>query len=149
MTFSTAARTTLRLNQAEIDKMLRSPSGMVARDLVVRATRVQLAAQQQIRLGHVHAGPTNFRKGVGNLRTSVRKRLVPSSGRGGPSVIVGSDDPIAMIYHQGSKPHVIKPRRARVLVFWTGTGKVITHRVNHPGTQPNRYLTDNLKYAVI
>lgn len=149
MTFQTSARGYVRLNQAEMNRFLRAANGPVVRDLVIRATRVQLAAQQQVRLGHVHAGGTNFGKGVGNLRSSIRKRIIPAAGGGSPSVVVGSDDPIAMIYHQGAKPHVIKPRRARVLVFWTGSGRVITNRVNHPGTPPNRYLTDNLKYAII
>lgn len=149
MTFSMVARGHLVTNPAGLYEVLQSPNGMVTRDLVLRATRVQLAAQQQIRIGHVHGGPTNYQGGVGNLRNSIHKRIVPSGGKSGPSVIVGSNHPIALIYHEGAKPHVIVPRQAKVLVFWIGAKRVITRRVNHPGTQPNRYLTDNLHLAII
>lgn len=40
----------------------------------------------------------------------------------------------------GSKPHVIKPKRAKALAFmWKGR-KVYAKRVNHPGTNPNNFL---------
>jgi len=149
MTFSMVARGRFFPDPAGLYEVLQSPNGMVTRDLVLRATRVQLAAQQQIRVGHVHGGPTNYQGGVGNLRSSIHKRLVPGVGTTGPSILVGSDHPIALIYHEGAKPHVIVPRRAKVLVFWMGSRRVVTRRVNHPGTKPNRYLTDNLHLAII
>lgn len=149
MSLSLIARGRFLPDPAGLYEVLQSPNGMVTRDLVLRATRVQTAAQQQIRVGHIHGGATNYQGGVGNLRNSVHKRLVPSTGRGGPSVLVGSDHPIALIYHEGAKPHVIVPRKAKVLVFWIGSERVVTRRVNHPGTQPNRYLTDNLHLAII
>jgi hypothetical protein len=64
----------------------------------------------------------------------------------GPVVMVGSDAaPKALIHHEGSKPHIIMPRRATMLRFVGRTGQVVfARRVNHPGTKPNRYLADNL-----
>lgn len=150
MTFilnNTASRPHVVLPAAAVARALRGPSGMVMRDLIKRATRVQIAAQRQIPLGHVHAGPTQYQKGIGNLRNSLRKRIVAAGAS--PTVLVGSDVPYAIFVHEGTRPHVIRPRRARVLVFYVGNQKVVARSVNHPGTKPNRYLTDNLKYAII
>jgi hypothetical protein len=146
---NSAADSRVVLAAGEVARVLRGPNGMVMRDLIKRATRVQLAAQRQVNIGHVHAGPTRYSKGVGNLRYSIRKRIVPGGNGGNPSVLVGSDMPYAIFVHQGTRPHIIKPRTKKVLVFYIGNQKVVARKVNHPGTKPNRFLTDNLKYAII
>lgn len=56
----------------------------------------------------------------------------------------GSDNPIALIHHNGSRAHEIRPRRAKVLRFVQNGRVRYAHRVWHPGTRPNRYLTDNM-----
>lgn len=71
--------------------------------------------------------------------------------------IVGTDDPIYGYVDAGTKPHVIVPKRAKVLVFGPGaraktrprvigsTGgskggaPVVAHRVNHPGTEAREF----------
>jgi hypothetical protein len=41
----------------------------------------------------------------------------------------------------GSRPHVIVPKRARVLAFPGSGGKMVfASRVNHPGTNPNNFM---------
>lgn len=90
------------------------------------------------------AGPARSRP-PGTLRDSIVKRFHTTSD--GVVVQVGSEDPVALIHHEGTEPHVIEPRRPDgVLVFWSDrAGAVIAvRRVNHPGTQPNRFLTDAL-----
>ncbi len=44
----------------------------------------------------------------------------------------------------GTRPHVIRPRAARVLAFDVGGRRVFAHRVNHPGTKPKRVVRDTL-----
>lgn len=39
----------------------------------------------------------------------------------------------------GTKPHIIVPRRAKVLAFSVGGQMVFAKRVSHPGTKPNRF----------
>jgi hypothetical protein len=146
---NSAANPVVVLNAVEVSKILRGPTGMVMRDLIKRAERVQLAAQRQIPLGHIHAGPTQYSKGVGNLRYSLRKRIVPGGSSGSPTVLVGTDVPYAIFVHQGTRPHIIRPRTKKVLVFYIGSQKIVARTVHHPGTKPNRFLTDNLKYAII
>jgi len=120
------------------------PSGFIVRDLVRRGQRVQDAAQAQVRLGHVGGGPG----GRGNLKYSIVKRLVHDSGDL-PTMLVGSDNPIALLHHEGTRAHEIRPRTKRVLVFVPKGGGpwVYARRVRHPGTRPSRYLTDHLNLA--
>lgn len=55
----------------------------------------------------------------------------------------------AIIVHNGSKPHPITPRSPRQsLRFRVGGRMVHVSRVNHPGTQPDRFLTDWMKEIV-
>lgn len=61
----------------------------------------------------------------------------------------GSDDPISLIHHNGSRAHVIRPRRARALRFVQNGRVRYAQRVWHPGTKPNRYLTDNLPKVIL
>lgn len=131
-------------NQALAD-LERGPDGFVVRDLVRRGQRVQEAAQRQVRLGHVGGGPG----GRGNLRYSIVKRLARDGGDL-PTMLVGSENPIALLHHEGSRPHVIQARRARYLAFYPGPegGLVFRKRVNHPGFAGNPYLVSNLNLAV-
>lgn len=39
----------------------------------------------------------------------------------------------------GTRPHVIRPVRAKALRFFVGGRPVFARRVNHPGTKPNPY----------
>jgi hypothetical protein len=125
-----------------LDEMLRGPDGYYVRDLMRRMEILQAAAKRQIRLGHIHAGG-----GPGNLRDSIVKRMQSPKGTNGvPVGVVGSHHPIALIHHEGTRPHVILPRRASAL-RWPGDGPdgfLFAKIVHHPGTRPNRYLTDNL-----
>jgi hypothetical protein len=66
-------------------------------------------------------------------------------------MLIGSDSPIALLHHEGSRPHEIVPRRKKVLVFYADSGRgplVFTRRVRHPGTRPNPYLVSALPLAV-
>lgn len=63
-------------------------------------------------------------------------------------VRVGSDNKIARLHHEGSKPHYIFPKNATALRF-RYRGKIVyrTH-VYHPGTKPNRYLSDPMNKVI-
>ena len=131
---------------AALDEILRSPNGPVVRDMMRRGEKLQTLAKQQVRLGHVHGGG-----GYGNLRDSIVKRLMSPSGSDGmPVMVVGSSHPIAMIHHEGTRPHMIRPVAKRALRFpgATSSGWVFSKWARHPGTSPNRYLTDNIPAAM-
>jgi hypothetical protein len=128
-----------------LDQILRSPNGDAVRLMMRRADYLQRAAKAQIRLGHIHGG-----SGFGNLRDSITKHVMSSAGGGMPIVTVGSDHPIALIHHNGTRAHVIQPRYRKALRFpgHTKSGWQFAKIVHHPGTKPNRYLTDNLDAAM-
>ena len=136
-------------DNAALARLERSPEGMVVRDLLRRGNRVRDAARHQIPLGHVGVGGRAARGGRLNLRDTVHTRLAVGPGSL-PVARVGSEDPIALIHHEGTGPHTIEARRGRYLVFWwEKVGRTIyARRVHHPGSMPNRYLTDNLHLAL-
>jgi hypothetical protein len=136
------------INPQALQNLLTGPNGPVVRDLVRRGNRVKDRAQQLVGVyDPPPAGPVRKRR-PGTLRDSIVMRLV----RGGPwgvTAIVGSNDAIALWHHEGTVPHVIVPVRRRWLWFyWKRIGAtVFAKRVNHPGTKPNRYLTNALPAA--
>lgn len=138
----------LVLDPRKVAEVLRSPSGPVVRRLMQDGQLVKAAARRQV---GVYRPPDAYaaahRKRLpGTLRDSIVTRLIIHSGPLGVAVAVGSEDPIALLHHEGTRPHVIRARVKPQLVFyWARVGRVVAFRqVNHPGTQPNRYLTDSL-----
>jgi hypothetical protein len=120
--------------QPGFDDEFKSRNGMVGRDLSKRATRVQLAAKAQT-----------------GVRTGMLKRDITKNWVNGNDLViaVGSDRYYAKWHHDGTRPHVIRAKNAKALRFVNKRGNVVFARsVNHPGTKPNRYLTDNLGLAV-
>lgn len=118
--------------------------GDVVRFMVQQGELVKLEAQRLVGVYQPPpAGPTRARR-PGTLRDSIVKRFHTTGD--GVVVEVGSEDPIALIHHEGTEPHTITARNAPMLVFWSErAGAVISVRqVQHPGTQPNRFLTEAL-----
>lgn len=122
---------------------LRSETGPVVRGLLVLGNQVKGGARSQVGVHRPMPGERRVRP-PGTLRDSIVVRVV--HGGPNPAVRVGSDDPIAFIHHEGTPPHLIRARIKPLLVFfWEKVGQVVAFpKVNHPGTKPNRYLTDPL-----
>jgi hypothetical protein len=77
---------------------------------------------------------------TGQLKNSARKELQLRSD--GVVGVLRFDAPHAILHHEGTRPHLIVPRSAKVLRFPGRSGIVFARRVNHPGTKPNRFLYD-------
>lgn len=128
-------------------ELLRGPNGPVYRRLIEDGELVKNKAKQECPVHKPEAVLTfNTRENrrVGQLRDSIVKRVVVDSD-GGPAVLVGSEDPVALWVHEGTVPHPIRARNAPRLVFYwrkgfNGPGIYRFKQVNHPGTQPNRFL---------
>lgn len=58
---------------------------------------------------------------------------------------VGSDVEYAAMVNDGTRPHVIRPRRAQVLRFQAGGQVVFARVVNHPGTRARPFLDRALR----
>lgn len=120
-------------NKAGLDYVLKNPAGPVGRDLARRGARVAAGARAQVGVK------------TGALRASIHMRHMRDSR--GQYVRIGSNLHYARMHHDGTAPHLIKPNRKSMLKFQSKGQTIFTHLVNHPGTKPNRYLTDNLRFA--
>lgn len=61
------------------------------------------------------------------------------SGSGPEERVIATDDAIFAYQNDGTKPHPIMPRRARVLRFQAGGATVWARRVRHPGTKAQQW----------
>ena len=113
-----------------LDFLLNDPYGPVGRYLFARGRIVMAAAKNQVGVN------------TGRLKSSIhiRQERAPF----GQQIRIGSPLSYALMHHEGTRPHIITPNRAQVLRFSSGGRIIYTHAVKHPGTRPNRYLTDNL-----
>lgn len=139
---------TVAIDPAKLAAFMKSPNGPVYRRFAVAALAVKQGAKRQVGVHKINpADPIPRSRRPGTLRDSIVSRVVEYQGQ--PIWIVGSDDPIARFHHQGTEPHIIRARYKPFLVFfWAKAGRVVRFKqVNHPGTKPNHYLTDQLPIA--
>lgn len=122
------------LNRAAYVEMTKAPNGMVGRHLARCAAKLKLLAKAQVGVK------------TGALKGSINYRITRSSR--GLVALIGSDNKIALMHHQGTRPHIIVPKRAQTLRFYSRGRIVYAQIVHHPGTRPNRYLTDNLRKVI-
>jgi hypothetical protein len=84
-------------------------------------------------------------KDTGKLAKSIRWEYERTAS--GQARRIFADNEIAMIHHEGTRPHVINPNDGKILTFSSKRGAtVFTDQVMHPGTAPNRFLSDQLPY---
>ena len=153
---------TLTLDAAAIEQLFDAPFGPVGNHMKRIGDRTRTVAQSL-------AGRRS-----GALRNSIRSIL--TLGPQGIEAHIGSALPYAAVHHEGSRPHIIRARRAASLhFFWERVGGLetfvpragtrggrtfLTRRggslalvigkgfVNHPGTSANRYLLDAATLAI-
>ncbi|UVG35128.1 hypothetical protein SEA_CECE_77 [Microbacterium phage Cece] len=126
-------RTTTRINNSGMSYTLFSHTGPVGRHLHGVGRRIVRAAQAQV--------------GKDTLQLMHSIRYDVDMARGRPTLTVSANDPIAYIHHEGTRPHAIQARNGQAMRF-SSTGRIVYARtVMHPGTPPNRYLSDNLYLA--
>lgn len=113
-----------------MDYTLKAAEGVTGRYLKKQAMKVRMAAQAQVGVRH---GALKLSINVSQERTST-----------GQVVKIGSSLPYALVHHEGTRPHMIRARNGGVLRF-AASGRIVYSRaVLHPGTRPNKYLSDNL-----
>lgn len=131
-----------RLNKTVTDTFARNRAVL----LVAKTADLILAEAKLI--APVRKPNENNRSG-GRLRSSLGSKLTVSTYR--VKARVGSRVRHAEVAHQGSPPHIIRPRRKQFLSFkWnkaagygiplTKRGKVQLKRVSHPGMHGTQYL---------
>ena len=135
----------IQLFPQQMTALLRGPNGPVYRKMIILAEAVRAESKRLVGVHHPQPAERRVRA-PGTLQRSIVKRPVEDT-KGDIGWAVGSADPIALIHHEGTQPHIIRPTRGKYLVFyWPRAGKVVyMTEVKHPGTKPNRYLTNALK----
>lgn len=113
-----------------LDFMLNNPQGDVGKYLRKRGRWIVAAAQRQVGVQ------------TGALRQSIHSRSLRDARS--QYLWVGSEQSHALMHHEGTRPHEIVPREAPVLRFTAGSRIIYTRHVMHPGTRPNKYLSDQL-----
>lgn len=114
--------------------VLREPTGVVGKYMYSVAQRVTVMAKAQVGVD------------TGALRSSITYtvKTVP----GGFLATITAHDNKALMHHQGTKAHIITPRKGQALRF-KHHGKIVYARiVRHPGTKPNNFLTDPMRRVV-
>lgn len=116
-------RLVVRIDPAAVAYMTRSPAGPTGRELLRRGKQVQFTARQLAPKG---------------MRDGITADVVPSPA--GTQVLVRSTHPATMFVIDGTRPHVIRPVRAKALRFSIGGREVFATIVHHPGTKPRDFL---------
>lgn len=109
----------------------------------------------------------DYKATVSTWNKKPKFETVIALGKTKAEFLVGTDDPIYRYVDEGTKPHIIRPRRAKVLRFSSGYtpktqpnvigssaggasgSEVFSAVVNHPGTEPRNFSkVINLKHKV-
>lgn len=127
-----------RANQGELNRMLHGRTGPVVLHVANKGREAEGHAR---RLVGVKSGA---------LRNTIGSRIVRSNPGYNVQVFAGGTaktDEYVMAHHDGAKPHVIRPRRKKVLKFQSGGQTVFARKVNHPGNRANPFLRRGAQMA--
>jgi hypothetical protein len=117
--------------QPDFDIFLKEPEGEVGKHLHRLGKSMQIAAKRKVGVR------------TGHLRDSIyleHKRMAQ-----GQKMEIGSRVSYALMHHTGTRAHVIRPTKAKMLVFKSQGRLIVTPIVHHPGTKANKYLSDTLQ----
>lgn len=119
----------------------RSPTGMTGRWTLEQGHKVAAHAR-------LLAPKPGQGRGYATGETALSIRVDgPTLGRSGPEVVVKSTTDHAVFVHEGTPPHIIKPRiKEQLVFFWRKAGRVVfKDSVRHPGTKANPFLVKALR----
>jgi hypothetical protein len=126
-------KTSWRRSEAQIRLQVTGPKGYAGK-LVKDTVRVTT------NYAKVHA-PVD----TGRLRSSIGGRI--TTRLDAVHGEVSTNVKYALLVHNGTKPHEIRPKAAKALRFKVGSRIVYARRVHHPGTKARPFLTDALRQA--
>ncbi len=106
-----------------------------------RAVQVFTRAETQMLTDLDHSVPVRS----GHLKRSRESRAAYGATRA--SISVAYPPEYARYTDEGTRPHMIVPRRARVLRFVKNGRVIFTMRVFHPGTKGTRWWTQRTRAA--
>ncbi|WP_043599600.1 HK97 gp10 family phage protein [Nocardia otitidiscaviarum] len=120
-------RMVFRIDEQALAAQLTGPQGILLRVVARMSRRIQSSASQR--------APVD----TGNLRRMIREDPITVSGThvyGG----VTSHAKYSRFVHDGTSPHIIRPRHKKALRFTMEGRPVIVRQVRHPGTRARPFL---------
>ena len=124
--------TSFQLDRSRVERMLRLPGGLVYRNMERRVRRVEAEAK---------------RRAPGGMGDTIRAQIQRGPG-GDFRGVINVRHPAALYVVHGTRPHIIRPVRAKALRFTVGGQVVYARVVHHPGTKPNDFLRQALRAAL-
>jgi hypothetical protein len=95
--------------------------------------------------GKATARAKGLKRRTGRYEDSFRAKFRPGRGDVLGLLTLENEQEHSTFIEAGTRPHVILPRRARVLVFQVAGRTVFARRVNHPGTKARWVVRDALR----
>lgn len=126
------AKGTFAVDAAGLQRQLTGPQSEMVR--VLRDTARQTVNAAKLR------SPVD----TGGLRTAHRAEEIRVQGLKATTAVVADKDYAAAV-HDGSRPHIIRPRNKKALAFKKGGKTVFATKVNHPGAPPRPWLLNAAK----
>jgi hypothetical protein len=126
----------IKVFDVKLQGFLNSRIAPVGRHLHKKGKLIERAAKRQVGVDS------------GRLRKSIHMRHFV--GATGQYVKITASTSYALAHHEGTKPHLIAPKKKDAVLRFSGRTGVSIHAriVRHPGTKPNKYLTDNLRLVL-
>lgn len=119
----------VRLDRAALNRTMRGAS----------RRELEIAARQVMNRAKVLA-PVDTGRLRASIRIESRRTFTLRS-----VFTVGSDVSYAPMVHDGTRPHIIRPKRAQALRFRVGGRIVYAKVVHHPGTRARPFLDRALR----
>jgi hypothetical protein len=119
---------------AALDRFLNAPGGEVGEYLRKKGNQITVLAKSYVGVR------------TGALRSSIHMRHARDTR--GQYVMIGSPLKHARMHHEGTKPHMIYPNKAKKLRFVSRGQVVYASAVRHPGTKANKYLVKALRQVI-
>lgn len=118
-----------RIDRQQLARQLTGPQGVLVRQVARLERRIVNNASQR--------APVD----TGNLRRMITADPITVSASG-DQVFGGvtSRANYSLWVHEGTAPHIIRPRHAKALRFTVGGRVVFARYVNHPGTRARPFL---------
>ncbi|MFD3612394.1 hypothetical protein ACFWXA_30870 [Streptomyces atroolivaceus] len=118
----------VRIDPGRIARALRLRNGRTARKLAERTQRTATIAE---------------REAPGTMGRYITWKV--QEGPKGLQGVIVCDHPATRVVLDGTRPHIIRPRRKKALRFEVRGREVFAAYVRHPGTRPNNFLARALR----
>lgn len=138
------ASRSIRFRPAAMAKLLEAPNGTVGQHMQSIGRKTTVEAQR--------LADAELERQTGAYHRGFRSRTIV--GAKGPRLMIENNATtrdgrqIAPMVEKGTRPHIIRPRSGRVLVFQVDGRAVFARLVNHPGTRAYRIMERALRRVV-